>query len=351
MKKLLFVIGILMLVILMVAGCGGQSKQGSEKPPEITTPPPAPAAPAYVGSATCQTCHSDVAKGWQTTLHPKMVQDAKANPAAIIGDFSKEGEPLAIAGVTRDDIVYTIGSKWKQRYVVKQDGMLRILPKEWIVKDDKWKDYNPDTWKTTAYEDKCIACHTTGYSAETKKFVETGVGCESCHGPGGKHVETRNKADIVNPKNLSFEKQVEVCGFCHSRGSSKDGKREDYLGYKPGDTLADYANIKTPSPADASDPNAIFYPDGASKKHHQQYQDFLQSKHYASKSVTCSTCHDPHGLNAGKVQLKKSFDELCASCHQGVKFNIDQVMPKRAKSATENDIRSHTFKADQPMGK
>ena len=52
------------------------------------------------------------------------------------------------------------------------------------------------TWNTSAMantfqriegepgQEKCLACHATGYDRETGRFSERGVGCEACHGPG-----------------------------------------------------------------------------------------------------------------------------------------------------------------------
>lgn len=294
----------------------------------------------YVGAAQCAKCHSTQYKGWQETLHTRMVQDAK-KPGVLVGDFTKSGQPFEIAqGLSKNDIVYTLGSKWKQRYIVKKDGAYRILPKEWIVATGEWKDYNVNTWATKAWEDTCITCHATGYNPASKTFVDNGTSCEACHGPGGNHVKTLKKADIINPARLSAKQQVDVCGSCHYRGENlADPKREDNLGFRPGDELAKFVKWTTSKPGeDTKD----FWPDGTSKRHHQQYQDFIQSKHYAS-GVTCTTCHTPHGLVGGK-QLVADFDSLCAKCHGDKKFDIDKVMPKTAKSATPNDIRSHLFR-------
>ncbi len=32
--------------------------------------------------------------------------------------------------------------------------------------------------------EKCLACHTTGYDLQTKTYAQEGVTCEACHGPG-----------------------------------------------------------------------------------------------------------------------------------------------------------------------
>lgn len=344
------------LAFLLAAGFGCVRNKVPDEPRTGEEEPKVDEALGYIGSSQCAACHADQYDGWEDNLHRRMVQDAD-KPGVIKGDFSKEGNPFEVAeGYSKDDIQYTIGSKWKQRYVVPEDDAFRILPAQWVVKTRSWTPYHADDWKDRDYKDLCIACHTTGYNDETEEFKEAGVGCEACHGPGNTHIQSRKKEDIVNPANLSVEKQTEVCGQCHFRGENtvKVG-REDALGYKPGQNLLSV--IKPLEPKIGEDTEA-FFADGASKKHHQQYQDFIQSKHYKSGEVSCSTCHESHGSanEAGELPLKKAtLDELCTLCHKEggeaaplpTPIDIDKYMPKRAKSATEQDIRSHTFKPNQ----
>lgn len=63
---------------------------------------------------------------------------------------------------------------------------------------------------------KCYGCHTTGYgrpggfvSVEETPELKN-AGCEVCHGPGGKHVQTGNPADIKGKLTR------EDCEACHT---------------------------------------------------------------------------------------------------------------------------------------
>jgi len=200
-----------------------------------------------------------------------MVRDAKADPAIMIGDFAASGNPFEVAAnVKKEDIIYTIGGKWKQRYVVKEGESLRILPAGWIVKDKKWQPYNDKDWNQRDWGEACIACHTTGYDPQTKKWVDDGVSCEACHGPGAKHADKPAKDNIINPKTLTAQQQIETCGQCHVRGKNPNG-REDALGYLPGKDYGQFMKPLTPSAEELAKEKPAFYPDGASKKHHQQY--------------------------------------------------------------------------------
>ncbi|MBO8169691.1 MAG: hypothetical protein H0Z35_10975 [Thermoanaerobacteraceae bacterium] len=352
MKKGLFLGLLLLLVLALVAGCGQPAEEptGSDKQPaeqaeqteNTDSQEPAEAKVAeYVGLETCAGCHADKAEGLAQTIHVKMLQEASEE--TFTADFTKEGNPLDITGLSKEDIKYTIGSKWKQRYVVEQDGSLRILPKQWIEKTQEWTDYHANDWQERAYEDLCIGCHTTGYNPETETFADPGVTCEACHGPGSLHVENPTKVKPVKISELSPERQIDICGSCHVRGKNKDGKREDALGFKPGDKLTDYYEPLVPSGKDEK----RFYANGDSKSHHQQYNDFVQSKHYEA-GLTCTTCHDPHNKGVYPGQLKDTPENLCFSCHSeedlGKPFDLRKYMPKRAKSATPGDITTHTFR-------
>ena len=63
---------------------------------------------------------------------------------------------------------------------------------------------------------ECYACHTTGYgkpggfvSVEQTPELKN-AGCEVCHGPGGRHVETEDPDDITQ------KVTIDVCYKCHT---------------------------------------------------------------------------------------------------------------------------------------
>src|SRR5580700_1079825 len=53
-----------------------------------------------------------------------------------------------------------------------------------------------------------------------------GKACESCHGPGSKHVETLSAADIRNPAKLSPAEIDGICLNCHRNQPSASGRIE-----------------------------------------------------------------------------------------------------------------------------
>jgi peroxiredoxin len=80
--------------------------------------------------------------------------------------------------------------------------------------------------KGKAGEAACLACHTTGFAKggfpAAGKAAEhaalAGVGCESCHGPGGDHVpaEAAKRGSIVSLADKCDSCVIlQVCGSCH----------------------------------------------------------------------------------------------------------------------------------------
>lgn len=374
-NKLFILLGLLLVAALLVVGCGSEESTTSEEPTNSEEPAneePANEEPAdlvladatYVGSEECSSCHSDAYKTWQETKHSQMLSPVTSTDQ-LLGDFEQEGNPfesedVAELGVTMDDIKWTIGGSaadqglWKQRYVIETEKGMQILPKEYEFETKQWHGYHEDNWQDRVYEDMCISCHSTGYDADSKEFVEPGVGCESCHGPASNHLETMSADDIVNPANLDAKAATDVCAQCHNRGKNVDGSRSDALGYIPGqNSLDDFYNPIAP---EFKEGEKRFWEDGASKSHHQQIQDYTQSKHYEA-DLTCFSCHDAHDSSItgdrGMGQLKAPVDELCTSCHSDMEtpINIDEYMPLRAKNGGEYDVRSHTFKPGQPSAK
>src|SRR5882724_11172589 len=80
-------------------------------------PPRQETTKAFVGSRACRDCHQAVYNRWQTTLMANVVQDPKQHPKAIVADFAT---PNPLVTFKPEDVDFTYGSKWKQRYWKKQ---------------------------------------------------------------------------------------------------------------------------------------------------------------------------------------------------------------------------------------
>ncbi len=370
----------------------------------------------YVGSGKCASCHKAIYETWKDTLHNKSQQILSPDNDSVVVDWKgtvklKAGKiPEVSVRLTRGadkayqatlvdakdpskELTYTAvrtygGWGWKQRYQVRIGNHHYILPIQWNQATSRWVPYNLQFWfnedgslkqpsMDKSFEMSCAGCHNTGLELkEVDKgyeatYSELNTGCEKCHGPGSDHIKSpRVKGKIVNPKKLDYERAIEVCGQCHSRGVSVPAGTLGYpwndkenKSYKLGEPFSNYYQFK---PGEWGDPEAH------AKSHHQQWHDLLRSTHFQAK-VTCFDCHNAHG-GAGGFQLVKadSNNTLCLSCHgkdkrfaspaairEHTKHNYAPEtkgtsrcskchMVKTASSAEAGDVSSHDFKIIKP---
>jgi predicted CXXCH cytochrome family protein len=258
---------------------------------------------AYKGSRLCLACHKAthkaIAEAYPETNHARSfwkVGEEKEGEA-ILGDFSKD------PGFTRAQVAYVLGSgKQEQAYLDKD---FQMLPLFWEVASKSWVKRMPPVDGAV----QCLPCHTTGYDQAKKTWVEPGVGCESCHGPGSEHITASDKkGSIVRPQTLDPLREAMICGQCHSLGQATSGPFPRSPEYRPGDDLAaTFADARPGAHVPHQLPPWI------------QYSEWLQSKHAsASPPTTCTTCHEPHGVSGLPHQLRKEGNALCADCHQGM---------------------------------
>lgn len=319
----------------------------------------------FVGSETCKRCHERTFLEWKTSLHSRMMRDVKREPVANIGDFIS---PSDVRTFTKEEVDYTLGSQWKQQYLKKEGKNLKVLPAQYNVFTGEWKAYLPDEPEKRDWFNECAGCHATGVDPEEKTFVEMGVACEACHGPGSNHVEAVPGYEIptiIQASRLTPALAAQICGSCHTRGHDKSGKYAypvDYQIHKGEGNIRLYFEE-----VEHKKDGEYFWPSGESK-YYQQYLDWKQSEH-AKVGVTCITCHDVHrsrsALQAvGEVpnplviirsKTRLFEDRLCKSCHTAPQYrSVHRIhtfgscvrchMPKVASIAEAGDAHSHTFR-------
>ena len=330
-------------------------------------------ASSYVGSEACRKCHPKIYRGWRSTLHPYMLQrisleTLRAPWEDTVLSFGKkkirlyrkgtefwvEIERLGRREAYRVD--YVLGGNWKQLFLTTlPNGEIHILPISWLVEAGKW-DLN-HYWPSTVYQERCMGCHVTGLRLVRKgrmlktRFEELGVGCEACHGPGERHLKAppEEKAEtIVNPARIPNARIASmVCGACHSRGETPDGRYRYPLNHLPGRSF-DFTFVLKP----------ILYPDGSSKANYQQYPDWLRSGHYRA-GVMCWDCHEVHSKGpANRFQTKLPGSRLCRKCHEvenkgvhglhSVNNCVGCHMPLVGRRGLIRDIHSHQFRVIPP---
>jgi hypothetical protein len=353
----------MVFLALMLMACGGEQAVDVKK---LMAQPK-----AFVGSDTCKMCHLEHYDSWKMTLHSRMTQDPRVNKDVLIAEFDEKKIREDLAKIPNlkvpadqifipkvEDIKYTIGSQWKQRFIVEKGGKLYISPVQYFADTDRWANYNEATWEKHPWLEACGGCHLTGVDLTTQKFVETSVGCEACHGKGSWHAALPKTAvfekrqTIVNPAKLTSGTAAAICGSCHNRGESTKSKGAEWpVGFEPGRPLAPYFK----SLSFAGGAVTQFYANEFSKGHHQQYLDWKQSKHF-SEGVSCTSCHFVHqmGVPPTRTQTQAAGSKECFQCHVQVNQNMAHSihsfancvgchMPRIVTSAESGDLHSHVF--------
>ena len=252
----------------------------------------------YTGSSACRDCHLDIYTRWQETLMANVLLDPQERPDAILGDFDT---PNPLVTFRPEDVAFTYGSKWKQRYFTQRGDDLFVFPAQWDVQNREWRRYGarPGTeWWVEHYPDDqmqrptgplCDGCHAVNYDTSTKTVTEWNVGCEACHGPGETHVRDPIAETVVNPARLDHIRATDECIQCHSQGVPHDnpiaGRYYDWpVGFTPGDRLDQVWELETPH---LGEETFTHWPEGSAHKNRMQGNDYVQSQMYV-KGVTCS---------------------------------------------------------------
>lgn len=336
-------------------------------------------APQYVGSAACKTCHAEIYARWGKTRMANVVLDPKAHPEAILPDLTK---PDPLLTFTRDDIAFTYGSKWKQRYFKKVGDDYFPLPAQWDVTHKIWRAYlvreGTDWWVPFYPPDNmkrptgplCDGCHSVNYNIQTKTVTEWNVGCERCHGPGSEHAAKPSVSNVVNPARLDSAAANDTCIQCHSQGKPLknpiEGKYYDWpVGFHMGKDLKDFWQLEEHKLGETT---FTHFADGTAHKNRMQGNDFVTSLMY-TRGVTCFSCHDVHGTS-NNADLLKPAKVMCLECHGPASPNgphtatveqhthhragssgnecVNCHMPKIEQTIADVNVRAHTFRFISP---
>jgi len=341
----------------------------------------------FIGSKKCKKCHKDQYHEWHKSMHAKMIQTIEEDPSVVVADFSKLPKD---ADFSLKSAIYTIGSKFKQRYMIpatiNEQEDFRLGNYQWNVETEKWQHFKPyKYWYHDSYphnnkkfptSNTCDGCHFTGYMS-TQKRVEPSIACESCHGPGSNHSK-RPDSPIYNASAVDPIRSNEVCLQCHMRNRDKrlDNnltakdlwmKAKDYpAGYEAGNSLIHYKKI---APFNLGKESKEFWENGAAKKNRTQGNEYIHDAMYAH-GITCINCHSPHKLS--NTAKNSEGNDACMKCHsfgsiigphqrslqQHTHHKSDSKgslciechMPKTAKHTGKSPltVRSHLFKFTSP---
>ena len=198
-RKKIFLIMLAFVVAVFTLGCG------SEKPVDVKAVMSQPKT--FVGSETCRGCHLEHYDSWKMTLHSRMLIDVSKNPNAFVVEWNKDTirtdlekikaklkVPLEEVYIPeKSEVLYVIGTQWKQRYVLKKGDMFVVAPVQYNVASKRWVNYYDDAWDKRDWLVRCGGCHATGVDLKAYTFKEKSIGCEACHGAGSRHAALPRK--------------------------------------------------------------------------------------------------------------------------------------------------------------
>jgi len=274
------------------------------------------AAATFIGSQMCRPCHATVFDAYAKT---PMARSSGRVESISPASFTAAGHRYQIANQKlifdggSASIDYFIGSNAAGRtYLREREGYLFELPVTWYAQRQAW-DASPgyedhkEVHLTRAVEASCLLCHAsrvrpvlgTQNRFGDPPFLENGVACERCHGPGSEHVQDPAESKMVNPARLDPERRDAVCSQCHLTGEARiERPGRKFAEFRAGDRLADVATYFV-SKMGRRDLKVTS---------HVEKLAASACKTGAGDALWCGTCHDPH-TNADHSQ------PACVGCH------------------------------------
>jgi hypothetical protein len=316
-----------------------------------------PAASEYAGAAACAECHGDIAALQNTTpmyhagmpaslstflsQHPHLTfQESPYNYSIQRTDTGVTYSANDGTSTGSRPAVWAFGSgEIGQTYLLKQNGSYiesrlsyYTAPNALDITTGHSEKLPSDLQHafgqvmSSDTAQSCFSCHTTeavtSGTFQPEKAIP-GVTCESCHGPGAKHVAAMTAgqdklaaATITNPASLSPEDSVDFCGACHRTSSDV--------------TLFMPANV------------------GIIAVRFQPYR-LEKSRCWGSNGdarITCIACHDPH---KPLVRDLEAYDAKCLACHRVAGQPRPRATAAVCKVSTKNCASCHMPRYSVPQ--
>jgi DmsE family decaheme c-type cytochrome len=166
----------------------------------------------------------------------------------------------------------------------------------------------------------CAQCHEDVYKsfmgnvhARLKSFEYAGTpgGCEACHGPAQKHVDSGAKADIISFGEKGAAEINALCGKCHRSGDFASWAHGQHA--RNGLTCTECHTVHKGNGKPSTDEITL-----CGKCHEDaRAQMFFPSHHPVREGkMQCSSCHNPHGTDGvGSLRTAERKNDLCYNCH------------------------------------
>jgi tetratricopeptide (TPR) repeat protein len=339
------------LVAVAAMFCIGGLAEAQVKPAKPTLPQE---LSLYAGSKSCIECHGKFYQLWATSRHglamqPYTPEFAQANLTPqtkdlIIGKYRYHANIGPQAGYVLETdpkgkkkkypILHALGGKDVYYFLTPLErGRLQTLPVAYDVRTRRWFDTaasgvrhfgsgppeEPVNWKEWPYtfNTACFNCHVSQFSSNydlatdtyRTTWAESGINCETCHGPSKEHNEVMRAAPkgqlppdlkIISVKKFTHEQNNASCGSCHAKTSPLT------MVFPPGERFFDHFDLVTLE-------NPDYYPDGRDLGENYTYTTWLMSPCVKSGQMDCIKCHTSSGRYRFKDAAKAN--DACLPCH------------------------------------
>jgi predicted CXXCH cytochrome family protein len=293
-----------------------------------------------VGNEACRPCHAALVDSYSRTAMART--SGSATPDTVIeGDFTHQPSGVAYRVEPKPDgavlaysrergpalngsvrLDYYVGSNTRGRtYLFRIDHFLYQSPVNYYAERRVW-DMSPGYQQERQLplnhpvDRTCLFCHASRVQEPARgtsnqftgpPFLQAGVGCERCHGPGGAHVRDPRAGTIVNPVRLARDARDNVCMQCHLEGLSRIVKADRSLSdYRPGDLLRDFVTTFV-----AADGGEL----GRGAVSHVESLAASRCSQASGGRLGCTTCHDPH-VPRNPATRVATYRTACVGCHQ-----------------------------------
>lgn len=351
----------------------------------------------FVGAEACAECHAEEYEVWRASTHARA--GGVPGEAEIVAAF--DGEPRhfrngTLRPVATDDGRYVfevrqdgapdidvevaaaiggghmVGGGTQAFFAAMADGTFRMLPFDFHKGRDTWFVQHRSDSHWTPIGDHvgldelthwppfralgnmprlshCENCHGSQilveYDEETQEFStrwkSLRIDCESCHGPGRKHIAWARSEDRVQNPEIAIDpldvldknESLQVCFRCHA---NKQVLTNRYLAGM--DPLEHFA-FKHPMLAQGA-----YLADGRVDGFGYQ-QNHIFSDCFVEGSMVCTDCHDPHSQTYRDVNgraLEGRFDDAqCTSCHAAKALDVPSHTHHPAGSPGSRCVACH----------
>lgn len=327
----------------------------------------------FVGSDECEECHKAEYDAWKASTHgnaggvpgevriiapfngePIRFRDAVVTPLTTASGgmafrVQEEGRPdqvFEVSGIVGGG--HMVGGGTQAYFTDYPDGTVRFLPFDFMRQEGVWfcqtagrsergwapitpdmaladcNDWPPN--RVLGSQERfanCQQCHGSqillSYDYSEKRyrtrFTTLAINCESCHGPGARHLEIADSDSIDTVVDIGMEAlatrdkdgSLQVCFQCHA---VKAQLHPGYISGRPfEESFSDLLLLLSYRP---------YFPDGRIRLFAYQ-QQHLYSDCYLNGSMTCVDCHDPHSQHYrdiwGQPLVGRFSDGQCLDCH------------------------------------